>query len=430
MPHFVDLPEELLGDIVARIHSTSPKTLPSLGLACKGLQRLTHPLQWEHIVLPWRLNKKSPIARFIESHPSNENIRSIRLRPQRSIMNAFRVGMKNAYDHLDALCGCLGSLPKLTTFSIFLEDQVDSRCYLPGPVLARIVRALPPSLLHLELDTECVDRIFEEKFSCESDDHLCLAINDRIPHLETLRLRISCLCSDLFRSLSPSATPQISSKLRRVFIRMDTSPGKESHLSVPVVVGDCASPDSRRLYRGSQGGHSALTMGKMMKHLLELQAAGAFPQLQRFIVWYGEHEPGASDSYCRVRDIATRSTTHYPKCTASRLTEWNLPEFDGLRFETLVMFRDHNQRDWVGLQKSIEGALLHEVSWKERADSVRSPPLGKLETVETRICEDDLLSMEYLRTKEAEQLASGQLHESKLPDPPAWNLAKVFVERV
>jgi hypothetical protein len=225
------MPEELINDIIERVNAVCPESLPNIGLTCKTLRRLSHPLQWKAGVLPWRLNKKSPIARFNETHHANENVLSVRLQPQRSVMNAFRIGLKNAYDHLDALCDCLGSLSKLNTFSIFLDDLVDSRCTLPGSVFTKIIRALPPSLLHLEIDTEGIDRIAGHESPdkpVEPADLLCLAISNRVTHLESLRLRLSCLCTQAFHSLSPSQASKTTSKLRRVFIRFDTSPGNES----------------------------------------------------------------------------------------------------------------------------------------------------------------------------------------------------------
>jgi len=182
-----------------------------------------------------------------------------------SFLNAFKVEMKSAHDHVDALCNCLSGLERLPTFSVFLDDQVDSLCYFPGPLIARIVRALPPSLVHLDLNTECVDRISEFDHSRYGDDHLCIAISERVPSLESLRLRLSCLCTDVFRKLSPTKP----SNLCRAFICLDTSPLKESHLAVDCNVGDCAIP--RRLGGRVRGNwHGALLLVKLTNHLLDL----------------------------------------------------------------------------------------------------------------------------------------------------------------
>jgi len=295
-------------------------------------------------------------------------------------------------------------------------------------VIARIVRALPPSLLHLEIDTEGVDRISDDDIDRESDDHLCSAISERLPHLETLWLRVSCLCGDLFNSLSRPATPQVTSELRRVFIRMNTDGDRARYLRVSPTVHNCATPrDQRTEY---QAVPDTLSMDRMMVSLLGLQAAGAFPRLQRCIVWYEAQIPNKSETYYRVRDIATRTTTQYPKARAWSLQGFDLPVYPGVNTDQLFMIKDHNGRDWLGDLGGMEQALLHEVAWKESENGVRLPPSGRLEFEQTRPCEDDLFSMDTLREQEAEQMASGALEEPKLPNPPGWNVAKVFVKEL
>jgi hypothetical protein len=433
MDRLTILPDELLLDIIERVHATSPATLPNIGSTSKTLQRLARPLQWKHVVLPWKLNKRSPIARFNEAHFGNKDIVSIRLQPQRSVMNAFRIGMKNANDHLDALCNCLGNLSNLTAFSIFLDDLVDSRCTLPGPVLTKIVRALPPSLLHLEIDTEGVDRIAGHERPAqpvEPADHLCLVISDRVPHLESLRLRLSCLCTELFRSLSQVGS---TSKLRRAYIRLDNSPVKESHLMIPVFVTDCglsglAGPGPRDRVAGEpHRARNALTIQKLMTHLLNRHEAGAFPQLERFILWKWL-EPDlstAEDTYIRVRDVATRSITRYPK----KLMQFAniIPDLGDMYYETIHMVRDHNDENWLGNRKHLEAALLHEVSWMEATNGVRLPPTSKLDDKETRLCTDGLQSWEATKAKHDKRRRNGGTPEG-LPDVTAFASTKVLVD--
>jgi hypothetical protein len=388
MPQLTDLPDKLLSEIFGRVHAKSPDTVPDLGLTCKRLQRLSHPIKWEHVVLPWMLRKNSPIARFIELHSANEHIRSLRLQPQLSVLNAFKIGMKNAFDHLETLCDCLGTFDKLTTFSIFLNDQVDSRCYFPGPVLARIVRALPPSLAHLELDTECIDRIGEDEPVSDPSDHLCLAISDCIPHLETLRIRLSCICVDLFYSLSTSAPTQATSKLRRAFIQLSTSPENERHVGLSRTVRDCKVRHNVRRDWSSVTRHGPLKMKDMCDRLLHLQASGAFPQLQHLIVysWVSEYDP--TDKYCMVQDIATRSTTRY-SMQHCEWADYGRPPRIGKktnRWDGDYMI-SNDGKTLYGRRTELEAALVHEVSWKETQLGVRMPPLGKSEREVTHLYE-------------------------------------------
>lgn len=403
MARLTDLPDELLGDIVERVHAAIPNALPKFALTCRRLQRLARPLQWEHVVLPWRLNKRSPIVRFIEAHSGNENIRSVRLRPQRAVMNAFRVGMKNAFDHLDALCTCLSSLERLDTFSIFLDDQVDLRCYMPGPVLARIVRALPPSLLHLELDTECVDRIYEDKPVSDHNDHLCLAISDHMPHLQSLRVRLSCICLNLFHGLSAKPEGTLRSNLRRVFIRIDTSPDIERMLAVCEAVGDCELPLDRHVYTTARGDHSALTLEKIANHLLDLEASGLFPNLERLILWSWRTDFSRRIGFAHVRDVATRTITLYPQMTKDMANLREMHSGDHFVF----MLRNHEGEDFFGGRRMMESALLHEVNWIEDENSVRRPPMGKLHSRTTRLCTDGLVSLACVKEREVEHVRRG-----------------------
>jgi hypothetical protein len=418
-----NLPDELLGDIIERIHATSPTTILSIGLTCKKLRRIAHPLQWEHIVLPWRLNKNSPIARFIKLHHSNPSIRTLRLQPQTSILNAFRVGLQSASHHIDALCACLSSLTRLDTFSIYLTGQINLRCYMPGPVLARIVRALPPTLAHLELDTECVDRIFEDQPVSDPKDHLCQAISEHLPRLETLRLRLSCICLDLFAGLSSSPETPNTLKLRRAFIRLDCCPDGERNIAVPEEVCDCTLPLAKPVYKTGRGNHAPLARDKIKTHLLDLQASGAFPELERFILWSWRTDFHYRESYCHVQDIATRTITHYPKMTSEQVTNRYVPEMSSPEEYTVYMIRDHDREDFFGGRRMMESALLHEVSWEEEPDhGVRRPPASRLGR-ETRLYTEGLVTLDCMRKREEEGVRAGGF--PCLPNMEAFAGAKV-----
>ncbi|KAF2828254.1 hypothetical protein CC86DRAFT_405255 [Ophiobolus disseminans] len=167
----------------------------------------------------------------------------------------------------------------------------------------------------------------------------------------------------------------------------------------------------------------------MRMHLLDLQAAGAFPGLQRFILWDAGSMPGVSETHFHVRDIATRSTTHYPRLLAEGVDEgWYLPEFADKEGE-LYMVRDRDGRDWFGYPKNLEKALVHEVLWRQTVAGVRLPPTGNLGNGRPELCGDELLSMEYLKEKELEQMAGGYWKEPKVPAPRDSSSFHVSVER-
>ncbi|KAF1914806.1 hypothetical protein BDU57DRAFT_305096 [Ampelomyces quisqualis] len=213
----------------------------------------------------------------MKSHSGNTSILTLRLVPQREILSAFRVSMKKAFDHLDALCDCLSSLAELTTFSICLDghcqdNKLDCRCHLPGLVLARIVRAMPPSLARMDIAT--VDGIWEDKQHADAAVHLCIAISERIPNLDSLWLRASCICTEWFHSLKTvGGTPELTSKLRRAFIRLKYREESES-LGLPAKCGDCEDPRHIEPLTGKPLGarhnEAALTTHKLDTHLLDL----------------------------------------------------------------------------------------------------------------------------------------------------------------
>ena len=421
MAHIEKLPDELLVDILERVRDTAPEALKIISLTCRKLRRISHPLQWEHVVLPWKMNINSPMARFIKIHRNNSSIKTIRLQPQRSVMNGFKIGMEHSFDHIHALCICLGTLENLATFSLCLDDQVDVRCTMPGQVLARLVRALPPSVIHLELDTEGVDRVCEAKPVENASHHLCLAISARIAQLETLRLRVSYLCTDLFRSLSASSDPQIS-QLRRAYIRLDVSPDRERHISVPYHVRDChrGVPRPAGDGRGAREveGPGSLSTKDFFQLLLELQASGAFPYLQRFLLYSWNPKPHESEKYINIRDVATRSITQYPQISANSLSQLRLP---GIEYhESIRMIRNHHLEDFFGDRKGLEKALLDEVRWIELSTGVRLPPTGRLDDAEPRICDSELLSWDFVALKDQEKrmagIATGQNPQSLMPD--------------
>ncbi|OAL04712.1 hypothetical protein IQ06DRAFT_100329 [Phaeosphaeriaceae sp. SRC1lsM3a] len=434
MDRLTTLPDELLIDIVERVHAVS--ILTALGLTCKKLQRLCRPFVWKGVVLPWRLNKSAPIAKFIKVHAGNNDIRSLRLCPQRALLNAFRIKMKSSHDHVDALCLCLSSLPSLATFSINLDGQIDRRCALPGPVLARIVRALPPSLRNLELDTECTDEIWDEMFASrrqtvtispssdgstlirdegdypigDSTEHLCHAISEHIPRLETLYLRLSCICTELFRSLSTDQTstqPQPSSTLRRALITFDVGNERERRNELHVESRDCLSPPTGSGYssspltgsRFSSAGATTLPKQKIFSHLLELQAAGAFPELQRFIVFSWHTDARIPTSSLTVRDIATRSVKRFPTMRPERTGDWTVGELADFDDESSYLVRNDEAKDFLGDQKRLQKAVLHEVSWlEEEKGGVRTPPAGGMlrdEIVE--LCGEHLVDVDEIK---------------------------------
>jgi hypothetical protein len=165
----------------------------------------------------------------------------------------------------------------------------------------------------------------------------------------------------------------------------------------------------------------------MMKHLVGLQEAGAFPQLERFILWKWFDTGAAQKVGFRICDVATRSITHYPKLLMP-FQRWDVPGLRDMDHETVYMVRDHNHEDWLGDRKHLEAALLHEVSWREMADGVRSSPSGRLDDKEPRLCPDRLAPWKIVKAKEDEQVHNGE--ESRLPDVTTFAATRVSVDKL
>ena len=90
------------------------------------------------------------------------------------------------------------SLRQLCTFSLVIDNQPKDGdwclCYesdIPSTFFARILRALPGSCRHLELDTKGAD---SGSYPGHGPGHICRQIGRLIPQLQSLRLRLHSLC--------------------------------------------------------------------------------------------------------------------------------------------------------------------------------------------------------------------------------------------
>jgi hypothetical protein len=75
-----------------------------------------------------------------------------------------------------------------------------------------------------------------------------------------------------------------------------------------------------------------------------------------------------------------------------------------MRHYDVYWFRSHDHEDLVGDRRALESSFLHEVSWEQREHGVRLPPVGKLMSRELRLRTSDLISLEYLRQAQEEQI--------------------------
>ncbi|KAF2641812.1 hypothetical protein P280DRAFT_516838 [Massarina eburnea CBS 473.64] len=391
MARFTDLPNETLFAIANLL--SSPEALSALSLTCKRLSRTARETLYAHICLSWKLNKMSQMAKFIAANHKNDMVKAIRLAPQKGPLNAFKVGMKNAFNQVDDLCACFSTLPNLKTFSISLEGEVDRWCLLPPRVLSDILKALPPSVVNLELDTEGIDNIWENKPKHDDTVHLCHAISDLVPRLETLHLRLSCMCTELFRSLAVVDGIRLTSNLRLAAIHLDFPEEKCSKLGVPKRVCDCSA--RANVHRGHYDPGS-LVPNTLFAQLLNYQSLGAFPDLQRFLViaW-------SPNRHVRVRDLASRSMTQYPSMTTNSYFE-----------KPYYVVRGPNDEDFCDGFSEVTRALLHETLWSEFDNGARVPPARRVMTKEYGMNREMLRSLEsYLATHSQDNHNMGRLSE-------------------
>jgi hypothetical protein len=168
---------------------------------------------------------------------------------------------------------------------------------------------------------------------------------------------------------------------------------------------------------------------KLMTHLTDIQKVGAFSELERFILWkWTQDELAGSGSHFRVRDVATRSITYYPKT----LVQFNIKEIlelNDVGYESVYIVREHNQEGWLGDRKMLKAALLHKVYWKETADGARVPPNGKLDS-ETHLCVKDLVSWDVVKAREDELVRSGLQEHLRLPNMAEFANTTVSVDKL
>ncbi|KAF2864956.1 hypothetical protein BDV95DRAFT_587907 [Massariosphaeria phaeospora] len=408
MAPITHLPNELLNAIFADLE---PRSLLALALTCKRLHEPARAQFLENVVLSWKMNTNAVLARFVRHNAGNGLVKSIRLQPQVGLLQGFMIGMQHASHHIDVLCSCLGSLPQLATFSINIDGHADRRCILPAFAISRIINALPPSVINLELDTEGLDGIWEDRPTRTSTPHLCHDISKLLLQLHTLRLRISCMCTDIFRALQAQGTHQPTSTLRLASIKLEHDP--ENRMGHPGCVCDCQMQKTLM----SQG---YLVPNKLFRHALPLRSAGAFPHLSRFIIL----SQALGQDFIRVRDVATHTMTEYPVKRRNR----------GWGGEYVV--RGHDNEEYFGSARDIETAIMHEVHWSEASNGSRLPPSRPIKNVEPRLLTSLLKSTAEFRKAQDENCPGARLRTEfgidvirAAPHEHFTNKQKVIVNR-
>lgn len=117
-------------------------------------------------------------------------------------------------DLFASLSKAFSRMRRLTTFSLkFSEDGWDYPTMdipaIPQSRLASLVRALPDTIVNLELDTASADiPPSDDLLSADSAKHLCHQINRILLRLQHLRLRVSHVCGTLLSTPPPQHSDQ------------------------------------------------------------------------------------------------------------------------------------------------------------------------------------------------------------------------------
>lgn len=213
---FDKLPNELLSTILLHVKiNSSASCFLSCLLCCKAWHSIALPLLY-HDVLVVKSNLEAFVKHFNLSYGSFARSLTISMEPIQPEMqpdgeDSFEFlkdetymsvhgsqGSNRLWASFRDICEKVASMTRLRTFSFHLSPRPSYRLefsgcrWVPRPILALIIEALPDTCVNLEIDTFGLD--CHEPGSA----HLCEAIRGTLPHLRNLRLRLNTLCPAVF----------------------------------------------------------------------------------------------------------------------------------------------------------------------------------------------------------------------------------------
>jgi hypothetical protein len=197
-------PDELLLSIFKAMH----KSFPASHLrgefnylrACRDWYKIGRKLFWTDICL-----KDEAILRFLTTDMKE-------YKEHLTDTQSLTVMIDPGHPRADEWCKTLSKLParlksmkNLSCFSFKVLDPSNGAtgmyCRLSATAVRNIVKSLPTSVKHLEIDTNGYDRDLRIMGNPPfSDIHICEAISLRLTQLCSLRLSVSRLCPELISS--------------------------------------------------------------------------------------------------------------------------------------------------------------------------------------------------------------------------------------
>ena len=310
-----DLPAELFIHVLKKLLECSSSDIFLRCIqCCRHWYETGIPILYENII--FKLDNRSPsrIERFLSQCANLERIRSITFDVDSNSILAWPATIKHLTPFSKRI---MPRMSFLTTFSLVITGEHRRICGVYPKFLTRILRALPTTVVNLELDTLGLDLVFRTRAQIEANNHICATVGAIIPRLHHLRLRISTLCPRLLCHLSQdtyegnlnhnSSRPRVYSSLRSAIIRLDPCNNKPpTHR--------CGTDNVRPEWHDE----NYMTTGAELKsNLRKLYEAGAFPNLRLLkIVQLEPSDPNEDltiDEFTNVCSIVAGSESQYPE---------------------------------------------------------------------------------------------------------------------
>lgn len=337
--HIKDLPAELFIHVLKKLLECSSSDIFLRCIqCCRHWYETGIPILYENII--FKLDNRSPsrIKRFLSQCANLERIRSITFDVDSNSILAGPATIKHLIPFSKRI---VPRMSFLTTFSLVITGEHRRRWGIYPKFLTRILRALPTTVVNLELDTlgldfnesntiqeyyltldtsGTFDLVFRTQAQIEEirvNNHICAAVGAIIPRLHHLRLRISTLCPKLLCHLSQdtyegnlnhnSSRPRVYSSLRSAIIRLDPCSNRPPTHRCGT---DTVCPEWHD--------ENYMTTGAELKsNLRKLYEAGAFPNLRLLKIVQLEPSDPNEDltiaEFTKVCNIVAGSESQYPK---------------------------------------------------------------------------------------------------------------------
>lgn len=210
------IPSELIGLVLGQLRNdkdkAAGKAFTNALLVCSQWRDIGLELLWKDVVLESR-ERMSKFVQLRSIHPMSNifdsgliispYIRRIKSLTVSYSPEQFPTGghyeKRDVRDFLDNFSTMLRSMKMLNVFSFHTRKpskQYYDEFNIYHSALEPLVSNLPRSLRHLELDTKGCD---VSDYSFKGGHNLCSAIGEKMPQLNSLRLRLSHICPSFIR---------------------------------------------------------------------------------------------------------------------------------------------------------------------------------------------------------------------------------------